>query len=386
VALDATGKFLYVANLNSSTISAYTVNSTTGGLTALAGSPFAAIVNPWALTADASGKHLYVAGSGGVAGYTIDSTSGALTAMSGSPFTTDCCFNDDSLAADPTGRFLYAANYSSGTVYGYSIDQVSGGLTAMTGSPFTAGSNGQHLAVDASGRFVYVTLNNNPGTVVALAIDGTSGALTTVSGSPFAAGPSPYAVTTTGAAAVSTATLVSLQLSPNPLTITTSHLGGTAQLLLLGTYSDGTVRSLTESAGWSSSNTLVASISSTAGTNGLVTTAGYGTTTITASYNSQTVSETLTVQAPPLVSITVTPASPAIASGTAIQLHATATYSDNSTQEVTTQVTWSSSNTAVATVSNTSGTQGLATGISSGTVTITATENGVSGTATLTAQ
>ena len=128
----------------------------------------------------------------------------------------------------------------------------------------------------------------------------------------------------------------------------------------------------------------MASISSTAGTNGLVATAGYGTTAITASYGTQTVSGTLTVQAPPLVSITVTPASPAIASGTAIQLHATATYSDNSTQEVTTQVTWSSSNTAVATVSNNSGTQGLATGISSGAVTITATENGVSGTATVT--
>ena len=226
----------------------------------------------------------------------------------------------------------------------------------------------------------------NPSTVVALAIDGASGALTTVSGSPFAGGNSPSGITTTGAAAVSTATLVSLQLSPNPLTITTSQLGGTAQLLLLGTYSDGTVRSLTESASWSLSNTSVASISSTAGTNGLVATAGYGTTAITASYGTQTVSGTLTVQAPPLVSITVTPASPAIASGTAIQLHATATYSDNSTQEVTTQVTWSSSNTAVATVSNNSGTQGLATGISSGAVTITATENGVSGTATLTAQ
>jgi hypothetical protein len=327
-----------------------------------------------------------VAGSGGVAGYTIDSTSGALTAMSGSPFTTDCCFNDDSLAADPTGRFLYAANDSSGTVYGYSIDQVSGGLTAMTGSPITAGSNAQHLAVDASGRFVYVTLNNNPGTVVALAIDGTSGALTTVSGSPFAAGNSPSGITTTGAAAVSTATLVSLQLSPNPLTITTSQLGGTAQLLLIGNYSDGTTRLLNESGTWSSSNTGVATISSTAGTNGLVTTAGYGTTTITASYGTQTVSGTLTVQAPPLVSITVTPSSETIASGTAVQLHATGTFADNSTGDLTTQVTWSSSNTAVATVSNNSGSQGLTTGLSSGTVTITATENGVSGTATVTAQ
>lgn len=76
----ATGKFVYVANATDNTISAYTVNGTTGALTAVTGSPFATLGNPYALTEDASGKHLYVAGNGGIAGYTIDSTSGALTA------------------------------------------------------------------------------------------------------------------------------------------------------------------------------------------------------------------------------------------------------------------------------------------------------------------
>ena len=132
------------------------------------------------------------------------------------------------------------------------------------------------------------------------------------------------------------------------------------------------------------SNTEVATISSNTGTKGLVTTVAYGTTTITASNSSQTVSGNLTVQSPPLASIAVTPSSPTIASGTAVQSHATGTFADNSTADLTTQVSWTSSNTAVATVSNTSGSQGLTTGVNPGNTTITATLNGVSGTASVT--
>ncbi len=58
---------------------------------------------------------------------------------------------------------------------------------------------------------------------------------------------------------------------------------------------------------------------------------------------------------------------------------ATGTYSDNTTQDITTSVTWSSSNTAVATISNTNGSNGLATTLVTGTTTITASLDGVSG-------
>ena len=269
VALDPTGKFLYAGNSSSSTISGYVVNGTNGALTAISGAPFTTLPNPYALTVDASGKHRYVAASSGLAGYTIDSTSGALTAISGSPFTIDCCFNLESVAVDRTGRFLYAANYSSGTVYAYGIDQASGGLTAITGSPFGVGSNPCHLAIDASSRFIYVTLYGNPGSVVALAINHTSGALTPVTGSPFTGGYFPNSITTTGAVAASSATLQSVQISPASGTITNNNPAGqTLQFLLLGQYSNGTTKSLTESATWSSSNSSVATIGSTPGVNG----------------------------------------------------------------------------------------------------------------------
>ena len=86
--------------------------------------------------------------------------------------------------------------------------------------------------------------------------------------------------------------------------------------------------------------------------------------------------------APTLSSIALTPANPAIAPGATQQFTATGTYSDNSTQNLTTQVTWTSLNTAVATVSA----GGLATGVSAGTTTISATLSSVSGSTGLTVQ
>jgi len=85
-----------------------------------------------------------------------------------------------------------------------------------------------------------------------------------------------------------------------------------------------------------------------------------------------------------LVSIAVTPANPSIAVGATQQFKATGTYSDNSTNDLTASVTWSSSNTSAATISNSSGINGIATSVGVGTTTITASSGNISGTATLT--
>ena len=85
---------------------------------------------------------------------------------------------------------------------------------------------------------------------------------------------------------------------------------------------------------------------------------------------------------PSLVSIAVTPGTSTLASGSAQQFIATGTFSDNSTQQLA-SVTWSSSNTAVAQVSNDASNSGSAYGVAAGTVTITATAGSVKGSATL---
>jgi uncharacterized repeat protein (TIGR01451 family) len=91
---------------------------------------------------------------------------------------------------------------------------------------------------------------------------------------------------------------------------------------------------------------------------------------------------TVTATAPTLKSIAVTPSTASIAVGGMQPFTATGTFSDNSTKDVTTQSTWTSSNTEVATVG--AGT-GIAKGVGvGGPITITATDAGISGTAQLT--
>ena len=86
--------------------------------------------------------------------------------------------------------------------------------------------------------------------------------------------------------------------------------------------------------------------------------------------------------APTLIAITVAPANTTNLVGASQQFAATGTYSDGSTQNITSQVTWTSSSAGVATINA----SGLATAVSDGTTTISAGLSGVSGSAALTVQ
>jgi len=89
-----------------------------------------------------------------------------------------------------------------------------------------------------------------------------------------------------------------------------------------------------------------------------------------------------TATGPSLNSIAVTPANPTILTGVSQQFTATGTYSDGSMQDITSQVTWNSTNTVVAKVN----TAGLATAIAAGTSIISATEGTNIGSTLLTVQ
>ncbi len=104
---------------------------------------------------------------------------------------------------------------------------------------------------------------------------------------------------------------------------------------------------------------------------------GYGRVDALRAYNA--VAAPTPSPSPTLSSISVTPANPSIVVGSTQQFTATGTYSDGSTKVITT-VTWASLNTAVASISST----GLATALSAGTATITATSGTVVGSTTLT--
>ena len=183
------------------------------------------------------------------------------------------------------------------------------------------------------------------------------------------------AVSATTMLTVTSATLVSIEVTPTNPSIAN---GLSDALQATGIYTDNSTHDLTSSVTWSSSVASVASVSNTPGSNGLATTSSPGSTTITATLGGTSGSTNLTVTAATLVSLGVTPANPSIAKGLKSQFTAIGTYTDNSTQSLTAQVQWSSSDPTVATVSNALGYDGLGVGLNPGAVTITATLAGVS--------
>jgi 6-phosphogluconolactonase len=153
-------------------------------LTAIAGSPFTAGSSPVSVAVDPSGKFAYVVnflgGSGRVSGYTINPSTGALTAITGAPFPAAGDVSN-SVAVDPSGKFAYVVNASDtqasfNNVSGYTMNPSSGALTAIAGSPFAAGTIPHSVAVDPSGKFAYVAnaVDNN---VSGYTIDPSTGAL-----------------------------------------------------------------------------------------------------------------------------------------------------------------------------------------------------------------
>jgi hypothetical protein len=174
---------------------------------------------------------------------------------------------------------------------------------------------------------------------------------------------------------VTAAELVSIAITPtNPSTA----LGVGVNFTATGTYSDSSNQDISSLVTWNSATPATATVSNASGLEGNATPVATGTTLISASLgginsNSAGASSTLTVTAAELVSIAVTPATGSITAGTTLQYTATGTYTDSSTQNLTSSVTWSSANNAIATIDNSTN-KGLSTGVASGTVSIDATD------------
>jgi trimeric autotransporter adhesin len=176
----------------------------------------------------------------------------------------------------------------------------------------------------------------------------------------------------TAALTVTAATLVSLAVTPaNP----SMAVGTTKQFIATGTFSDSSTQDVTAIAVWTSSSAATATING----QGLATSVASGSTAIKALFGSVSGSTTLTVSTAHLVTITITPASPRIAQGTLIKFTATGTFSDGSVGLNLSGLTWKSSKPNIASIRS----SGIAHGKKSGTVTVSASASGVTGSTTL---
>ena len=160
-------------------------------------------------------------------------------------------------------------------------------------------------------------------------------------------------------------------------------VGGTLQFTATGHYSDGSTQDITTGVTWTSSDTTIATISNASGSNGLATGVARGSATIQATQGTPFGKATFNITEP-LTMITISPANASVANGIPQQFTALGTYADNSTGDVTSLATWSSTSTSVATISNVSAFNGLASTLSAGSTTIQATLEGIPGSTSFT--
>ena len=188
----------------------------------------------------------------------------------------------------------------------------------------------------------------------------------------FQTAPSGWVVQDYLAKIVPTVPVASVTVTPATASL---NVGQTVQLTATPKDANGnplTGRVIT----WQSSDNTIASVNSS----GLVTGVGAGgPVTITATSEGQSGTATVNVTLAPVASVTVTPSSANVAITGTVQL--TATPKDANGNPLTGRaISWSSSDNTIATVSS----SGLVTGVAAGTVTITATSEGKSGTASVT--
>src|ERR1700722_1583597 len=122
---------------------------------------------------------LYVSLGTSIQGFSINGTTGALTALTGSPFPRNSPYSS-AITADPAGKFLFLSAANDHQVAVFAINQTPGSLT-MVGL-FPIGFFAGEATTDGLGKYLYVTAGNLGTEVAAFAI-GSTGSLTPVAGS-----------------------------------------------------------------------------------------------------------------------------------------------------------------------------------------------------------
>ncbi|MGL4476191.1 MAG: Ig-like domain-containing protein, partial [Shewanella sp.] len=167
-----------------------------------------------------------------------------------------------------------------------------------------------------------------------------------------------------------------IEVTPATQNIAIGHKG---ELQARAFYSDNTSADITALATWSVNDGNVASVDNTQANSGAVLGISQGVVTVTANFGGKTASNTTTVTAAVLESVTISPVQATLVAGLVQQYGLTAQFSDNSSIDVTKLSAWQSSDVAIAAIDN----SGLAHAYKEGSVSITASYQGQSASANL---
>jgi len=205
--IDPTGQFLYTASIGPAGITAYKINTQTGGLTAITLSITTAFVTPTDVIVDRTGQYLYVVdsgtgtGAGTVYAYLINASTGGLTALTPTP-----SYNTGNVpifgAIDPQNKYLYIADAGDDTVAAFSITASTGALAPIGTGTFSIGPCGTiaclpySVAVDPTSKYLYVA-NSGADSLSVYPINSSDGSLGTLIGSRYSTSPNSTSPTNT---------------------------------------------------------------------------------------------------------------------------------------------------------------------------------------------
>ena len=188
------------------TMDGFELNATAGTFAPISGynAPLIPPTDPSLGVVVAQQQFLYAAFSStnSIFGWTVDKTSGALTAVVGSPFSAPYLgfvdvtgFNQLSMITNPAGTLLFVADAGNNEIWVYEIGLASGStpgvLTLAPNSPFSTGTfQPGNMTTDGLGKYLYVTslTADHQGTSVAgysIGTGSSEGTLAPVPGSPF---------------------------------------------------------------------------------------------------------------------------------------------------------------------------------------------------------
>ena len=197
ITVHSSGRFAHVVNTGSKNIYTYGINADTGALAEVADSRVATGTDPGGFNLHPSGRFAYVpnAGDGSVSAYSVDQSNGKLAAI-GSAVATGIAPQGEILF-HPTGRYLYVngTGGAGGAIAAFSIAPANGALTPIGGSPYITGVSAAAFAMDPAGKLMYAATraSGNVGSIAMFRIDANMGALV-VLGSSISLQPAPSAV------------------------------------------------------------------------------------------------------------------------------------------------------------------------------------------------
>lgn len=316
--------------------------------------------------------------------------------------------SDPSIAVIASGQ---AASYGLATAVAPGSTQISaslGSLSTSTGLTVTnaalmliqlstvdatlyVGVSQQYMATgvysDGTSQDISALVNWMSSAEAIATIDSSSGAQHGVV-TAQAAGTTQVVATSGTITAVSTLTVSDVSLSSIVVTPFNSMVtvGLSRQFIATANYVDGRSFDVSRSVLWASDDTLIATMNANGAlSSGLATAQSVGTAQINATFAAVSGSAMLNVSNATLTSILVTPVNSSLIVGLNRQYMATGIYSDGTSENLTSLVTWASSDNAIA-LPNASmqNTSGLVTGVATGTVQISASLAAVSAQATLT--